>query len=152
MRTGTGRKVTSQAGVAQLVELQPSKLDVAGSNPVARSSPHDASTWWGVRGRSGRRAARKTDLQAHVAQAVERALGKDEGISSILMVGSSTRGWRQGMAKEKFDRSKPHVNVGTIGQVDNGKTSLTAAITKVLAVNNPKVQFKAYDQIDNAPE
>src|SRR6187401_3369143 len=56
------------------------------------------------------------------------------------------------MAKEKFDRSKPHVNVGTIGHVDHGKTSLTAAITKVLAAGNPKVTFKAYDQIDNAPE
>ena len=48
--------------------------------------------------------------------------------------------------------SKPHVNIGTIGHVDHGKTSLTAAITKVLAATNPKVQFKAYDQIDNAPE
>ena len=56
------------------------------------------------------------------------------------------------MAKEKFDRSKPHVNIGTIGHVDHGKTSLTAAITKVLAASNPKVTFKAYDQIDNAPE
>src|SRR5438093_266541 len=56
------------------------------------------------------------------------------------------------MAKEKFDRNKPHVNIGTIGHVDHGKTSLTAAITKVLAAGNPKVQFKAYDQIDNAPE
>src|SRR5437870_5108264 len=56
------------------------------------------------------------------------------------------------MAKEKFDRNKPHVNIGTIGHVDHGKPSLTAAITKVLAASNPKVQFKAYDQIDNAPE
>ncbi len=56
------------------------------------------------------------------------------------------------MAKEKFERNKPHVNIGTIGHVDHGKTSLTAAITKVLASSNPKVQFKAYDQIDNAPE
>src|SRR5512144_1442117 len=56
------------------------------------------------------------------------------------------------MAKEKFDRTKPHVNIGTIGHVDHGKTSLTAAITKCLAVTNPKVQFRAYDQIDNAPE
>ncbi len=56
------------------------------------------------------------------------------------------------MAKEKFDRSKPHVNVGTIGHVDHGKTSLTAAITKVLSANNPKVSLKSYDQIDNAPE
>jgi elongation factor Tu len=56
------------------------------------------------------------------------------------------------MAKEKFDRNKPHVNIGTIGHVDHGKTSLTAAITKCLAATNPKVQFRAYDQIDNAPE
>jgi elongation factor Tu len=56
------------------------------------------------------------------------------------------------MSKEKFDRTKPHVNIGTIGHVDHGKTSLTAAITKCLAATNPKVQFKAYDQIDNAPE
>ncbi len=56
------------------------------------------------------------------------------------------------MAKEKFDRTKPHVNIGTIGHVDHGKTSLTAAITKVLAAGNPKVQYKAYDMIDNAPE
>ncbi|MBL8150286.1 MAG: elongation factor Tu [Blastocatellia bacterium] len=56
------------------------------------------------------------------------------------------------MAKEKFDRSKPHVNVGTIGHVDHGKTTLTAAITKVLAKHNPKVQIRAFDSIDNAPE
>ena len=56
------------------------------------------------------------------------------------------------MAKEKFDRSKPHVNVGTIGHVDHGKTTLTAAITKVLARHNPKIQFRSFDSIDNAPE
>src|SRR5437762_235630 len=56
------------------------------------------------------------------------------------------------MSKEKFDRSKPHVNIGTIGHVDHGKTTLTAAITKVLAKTNPKVQFVAFDQIDKAPE
>jgi len=56
------------------------------------------------------------------------------------------------MAKGKFDRNKPHVNVGTIGHVDHGKTTLSAAITKVLAMKNPNVTFKAYDQIDNAPE
>jgi len=55
------------------------------------------------------------------------------------------------MAKEKFERKKPHVNVGTIGHVDHGKTTLTAAITKVLASEN-KAEFKAYDQIDAAPE
>jgi elongation factor Tu len=56
------------------------------------------------------------------------------------------------MSKEKFDRSKPHVNIGTIGHVDHGKTTLTAAITKVLAKTNPKVHFVAFDQIDKAPE
>src|SRR5438128_2756588 len=56
------------------------------------------------------------------------------------------------MAKGKFNRDKPHVNVGTIGHVDHGKTTLSAAITKVLAMKNPSVTFKAYDQIDNAPE
>jgi elongation factor Tu len=56
------------------------------------------------------------------------------------------------MAKEKFDRSKPHVNIGTIGHIDHGKTTLTAAITKVLGKHNPKVQFRSFDSIDNAPE
>jgi elongation factor Tu len=56
------------------------------------------------------------------------------------------------MAKEKFDRSKPHVNIGTIGHVDHGKTTLTAAITKVLAKHNPKIAFRSFDSIDNAPE
>jgi elongation factor Tu len=56
------------------------------------------------------------------------------------------------MAKEKFDRTKPHVNVGTIGHVDHGKTSLTAAITMALAKNNPKVTVRSFDSIDNAPE
>src|SRR5688500_2242073 len=56
------------------------------------------------------------------------------------------------MSKEKFDRSKPHVNIGTIGHVDHGKTTLTAAITKVLAKHNPKIAFRSFDSIDNAPE
>jgi elongation factor Tu len=55
------------------------------------------------------------------------------------------------MAKEKFERTKPHVNVGTIGHVDHGKTTLTAAITKVLGMKG-QAQYTAYDQIDNAPE
>ena len=55
------------------------------------------------------------------------------------------------MAKEKFERTKPHVNVGTIGHVDHGKTTLTAALTKVMAELNGG-EFKAYDQIDKAPE
>ena len=56
------------------------------------------------------------------------------------------------MSKEKFDRSKPHVNIGTIGHVDHGKTTLTAAITKVLSKHNPKIVVRAFDSIDNAPE
>ncbi|REK13651.1 MAG: elongation factor Tu [Acidobacteria bacterium] len=56
------------------------------------------------------------------------------------------------MSKEKFDRSKPHVNIGTIGHVDHGKTTLTAAITTVLAKNNPSINVRAFDSIDNAPE
>jgi elongation factor Tu len=56
------------------------------------------------------------------------------------------------MAKEKFDRSKPHVNVGTIGHIDHGKTTLTAAITRVLGKTDPKVKFRSFDSIDNAPE
>ena len=54
------------------------------------------------------------------------------------------------MSKEKFDRSKPHVNIGTIGHVDHGKTTLTAAITKVMAEAGG-AEFQAYDQIDKAP-
>src|SRR6267142_1403245 len=56
------------------------------------------------------------------------------------------------MAKEKFERNKPHLNIGTIGHIDHGKTTLTAAITKVLSKHNPKVAFRAFDSIDNAPE
>jgi elongation factor Tu len=56
------------------------------------------------------------------------------------------------MAKAKFERTKEHMNIGTIGHIDHGKTTLTAAITKVLALANPKVAFRPFDSIDNAPE
>ena len=56
------------------------------------------------------------------------------------------------MAKEKFDRSKPHVNIGTIGHIDHGKTTLTSAITQVLHKLDPKVAIRTFDSIDNAPE
>jgi elongation factor Tu len=56
------------------------------------------------------------------------------------------------MAKQKFERNKPHLNIGTMGHIDHGKTTLTAAITKVLADKNPNVQVMAFDQIDKAPE
>ena len=55
------------------------------------------------------------------------------------------------MAKKKYERTKPHINVGTIGHVDHGKTTLTAAITRVLSTLG-QAEFTAYDQIDRAPE
>src|ERR1017187_2491647 len=56
------------------------------------------------------------------------------------------------MGKEKFDRNKPHCNVGTIGHIDHGKTTLTAAITKVLQKHNPKIVFRSFDSTYTAPE
>ncbi|MBI2883405.1 MAG: elongation factor Tu, partial [Candidatus Methylomirabilis oxyfera] len=56
------------------------------------------------------------------------------------------------MAKAKFERTKEHMNIGTIGHIDHGKTTLTAAITKVLHAANAKVAFVPFDQIDKAPE
>src|ERR687887_1444173 len=87
--------------------------------------------------------------RAPIAQSVERVLGKDEVSSSILDRGSILQG--SNMSKEKFERTKPHVNIGTIGHVDHGKTTLTAAITKVLAKQGTATAM-AFDQIDKAPE
>ncbi len=56
------------------------------------------------------------------------------------------------MAKKKFERNKPHINIGTMGHIDHGKTTLTAAITKVLSEKNPNVEFTPFEQIDKAPE
>src|SRR6202795_4792617 len=56
------------------------------------------------------------------------------------------------MAKKKFERTKPHVNIGTIGHIDHGKTSLTAAITKYLHLKGGGSEYRAFDTIDNAPE
>ena len=56
------------------------------------------------------------------------------------------------MAKAKFERTKPHLNIGTIGHIDHGKTTLTAAITKVLSEKNANTSFTAFDDIDKAPE
>src|SRR5256885_13632610 len=56
------------------------------------------------------------------------------------------------MAKQKFERTKPHLNVGTIGHIDHGKTTLTAAITKVLAEKGTNTSVRSFDSIDNAPE
>jgi hypothetical protein len=92
---------------------------------------------------------------------VEHVLGKDEVNGSIPFVGSSfnfLNFWVSlislgvlAVSKGKFERTKPHVNVGTIGHVDHGKTTLTAALTKVMAEKFGG-EFKAYDQIDKAPE
>ena len=136
-----------------MAESQPSKLLVAGSIPVARS------IFLGARSAMTERGpwVRGKERIAHVAQLAERVLGKDEVSSSILLVGSTVKRQnllpRSGphMAKQKFERKKPHVNVGTIGHVDHGKTTLTAAITKVLATRG-LAQFVAFDQIDRAPE
>src|ERR671924_924855 len=56
------------------------------------------------------------------------------------------------MGKQKFERTKPHLNIGTMGHIDHGKTTLTAAITKVLSEQNPNVEFTPFDKIDKAPE
>ncbi len=94
---------------------------------------------------------------------VEHFLGKEEVPGSIPGLGSTNeeeflnintaQSFKEtrGMAKEKFSRNKPHCNIGTIGHVDHGKTTLTAAITKVLAETGG-AKFLAYDQIDKAPE
>ena len=85
---------------------------------------------------------------------VEHVLGKDEVSGSIPEVGSSLGGGERTndkMAKKKFERDKPHVNVGTIGHIDHGKTTLTAAITTVLA-EKMGGEARSFDEIDNAPE
>ena len=91
----------------------------------------------------------------------ERVLGKDEVTSSILVIGSrffedvrvryKREDEKNDMAKEKFDRSKPHVNVGTIGHIDHGKTTLTAALTKV-AADKGWAKFVPYDEVAKASE
>jgi elongation factor Tu len=89
----------------------------------------------------------------------ERVLGKDEVIGSSPIVGSTPKqrqraapdGVNAHVAKKKFERTKPHVNIGTIGHIDHGKTTLTAAITKYLALKG-EAEYRAFDTIDNAPE
>ncbi len=103
-------------------------------------------------------ALRSKKSRAHLAQLVEHILGKDEVTGSIPVVGSSVdlpiaRFCKEvrAMAKKKFERTKPHVNVGTIGHIDHGKTTLTAAITKHLEKKG-LASYVPFDQIDKAPE
>src|SRR5918912_1375134 len=76
---------------------------------------------------------------------------KRRGLGCVPNAAAGTRRGED-MAKQKFDRSKPHLNVGTMGHIDHGKTTLTAAITKVLHEQNPEVAYTPFDQIDKAPE
>ncbi len=78
--------------------------------------------------------------------------GRVTDTTSTLATGAGKENKGSHMAKQKFERSKPHLNVGTMGHIDHGKTTLTAAITKVLHEQNPNVSFTAFDQIDKAPE
>ena len=90
-----------------------------------------------------------------MAQGEERILGKDEVTGSNPVVGFyiyyNKKNKEEKMAKEKFVRTKPHINIGTIGHVDHGKTTLTAAITQLLAKKGLAVP-KTLEEIDNAPE
>src|SRR5690606_38850364 len=125
-----------------------------------------------TRSRLPSRALYSGELQSSCpcGSVVEHSLGKGEVTRSIRVMGTSyhfciLRFFRSfqhsalfhrqestAMAKEKFERTKPHVNVGTIGHVDHGKTTLTAAITTVLAKAFGSGEAKGYDQIDAAPE
>src|SRR5213593_2626404 len=154
---GAGTMSGRLRGNSSAVERQPSKLGVAGSNPVSRSTRSSASS---------RREGTRVGIRAHVAQSAERVLGKDEVSGSSPDMGSISTMTRisydmfavsvaeevSSMAKQKFDRSKPHVNVGTIGHIDHGKTTLTSAITKVLHMKIGTVAVRDFGTIDNAPE
>src|SRR5713226_9516532 len=104
-----------------------------------------------VRFRQGaRRARRKTWRRSSVGKSTRLIIeGSAVRVRPPLPV---TQADEDSMAKAKFERNKPHLNIGTMGHIDHGKTTLTAAITKVLAEANPNVSFTPFDQIDKAPE
>ena len=113
-----------------------------GSSSVGRASAFQAE---------GRGFEPRLPLFSQCSSGVERFLGKEEVMSSNLITGSIFTLNFNIMAKETFKRDKPHVNIGTIGHVDHGKTTLTAAITKVLAERGLS-EVRSFDSIDNAPE
>ena len=84
-------------------------------------------------------------------EVVARIQGTIDGLGAVINQGREAHQRRQLMAKEKFDRSKPHVNVGTIGHIDHGKTTLTAALTKV-AADKGWAKFVPYDEVAKASE
>src|SRR5437763_9583269 len=71
---------------------------------------------------------------------------------TVLLKTAGPKQRKEGMGKQKFERTKPHLNVGTIGHIDHGKTTMTAASTKVLAEKGGNTTVKSFDEIDNAPE
>src|ERR671918_295663 len=101
---------------------------------------------------SGRRGKIETMDQRGSDRIVKAQVPLAEMFGYATDLRSKKQGREKAMGKAKFERTKPHVNVGTMGHIDHGKTTLTAAITKVLSEQNPNVQFTAFDQIDKAPE
>ena len=106
-----------------------------------------------LRGRPAQPHPGSGDLHHAVRQlpaGAEQRPGRDRQASPGRVAPTARRA--RVMAKEKFERTKPHLNIGTMGHIDHGKTTLTAAISRTLAERNPNVQVMAFDQIDKAPE
>ena len=121
-----------------MVEQQPSKLNTRVRFPPPAPDPDV----------SGRSEAQNKTLR-HLNNT--RAFAYNRSDDDAFFSGKTLRGKKTSMAKEKFERNKPHCNIGTIGHVDHGKTTLTAAITKVLGEAGGG-EVIAFDQIDKAPE
>ncbi len=131
------------------MRIRSSVLLISGSSSVGRATAFQAV---------GRGFEPRLPLISRSSSGVERILGKDEVTGSIPVFGSerffdghNELKLKFRMAKETFQRDKPHINIGTIGHVDHGKTTLTAAISKVLA-DKGLAETRSFDSIDNAPE
>src|SRR3954453_7327162 len=99
------------------------------------------------------RVARRTPCNSTRTNRCQSRLPKKSSSAFAANSSRQQQGVRTAMAKAKFERTKPHLNIGTIGHIDHGKTTLTAAITKVMADNDPNNNScYAFDQIDKAPE